>query len=73
MSCGEPLLSKILVREPQVPAPTKNVTVPVRTPVRTPITTPALPLTQYSWIDGIIPALLLILAIAVLLILHRLT
>lgn len=72
-TCGEPLLSKILVREPQVPAPTKNVTAPVRTPVRTPVSTPALPLTQYSWIDGMIPALLLILAIAVLLILHRLT
>ncbi|MBU4075167.1 MAG: hypothetical protein KKI06_00355 [Euryarchaeota archaeon] len=66
--CGEPLLSKILVKEPTPPTPVKTINVPVETPLEN--LTP-LPSQQYRFLEGLIPALMLILAVAVLIILHR--
>ncbi|MDP3106103.1 MAG: hypothetical protein Q8M95_16040 [Candidatus Methanoperedens sp.] len=66
--CGEPLLSKIMVKEPAQPTPVKTISVPVETPLEN-LTPP--PGQQYRFLEGLIPALMLILAVAVLIILHR--
>ncbi|VVB87876.1 Uncharacterised protein [uncultured archaeon] len=63
--CGEPILSEIMVREP---TQLKNFTMPVKTSVGS-LTSP--PVHQLSLLEGLIPAFLLILAITVLIILHR--
>lgn len=65
-ACGEPISSKILIKEPPMPTPANIIKI-----VETPVITP-LPLSvKYSWLEGAIPALMLILAVMVLLILHR--
>lgn len=66
--CGEPILSKIMVQEPAQPTPVKTISVPVETPLEN-LTPP--PGQQYRFLEGLIPALMLILAVAVLIILHR--
>ncbi len=65
--CGEPLPSRILVKEPSKPAPDKTVAIPSETPLETPIPSPQ----QYGLLEGVLPVFMLILAVAVLLILHR--
>lgn len=75
--CGEPMSSKILVRAPPVPAPERTVQLPVKapTPAATPSETPQeVPLSErYRWLEGVIPALMLVFAVTILLILHRST
>lgn len=63
--CGEPILTKIMVREPTL---VKNISLPAKT---TGGNLTVLPVQQLSLVEGLIPAFLLILAIAVLIILHR--
>ncbi len=67
MGCGEPLFSKILVKEPSTPVPDKTIVPSSETPMQTPIPLP----NQYSLLEGVLPAFMLVLAVAVLLILHR--
>lgn len=67
--CGEPLLSKIMVKEPAPPSPIKTITVPVENTAEN--FTPPPSGQQYRFLEGLIPALMLILAVAVLVILHR--
>ncbi len=65
--CNAPILSRITVKEPSIQVEETNITVPVETPVAIP--TP--PKQQYGFLEGLIPALMLILAVAVLIVLHR--
>lgn len=66
--CGEPILSNIMVKEAVEPTPKINISVPVETPLVN-FTSP--PEEEYRFLEGLIPALMLILAVAVLIILHR--
>ncbi len=70
--CGEPILGKIMVKEPPPPTPVKTIKVPAETPSVN-LTTPSPHGQQYGFLEGLIPALMLILAVAVLIILHRTT
>jgi uncharacterized repeat protein (TIGR01451 family) len=65
--CGEPILGKLMVREPAPPTPVKTIG-PVETPAGN-LTTPFIQ--RYRFLEGLILALMLILAVAVLIILHR--
>ena len=66
--CGEPLISKILVKEPSEPTSQKTIKIP-ETPASGEI--PALPSKQYGWLEGVLPVFMFVLAVAVLFILHR--
>jgi uncharacterized repeat protein (TIGR01451 family) len=68
--CGEPILGMIMVKEPPPPTPVKTIKVPDETPSEN-LTTPSLQGQQFGFLEGLIPALMLILAVAVLIILHR--
>lgn len=65
--CGEPITSRILVKEPSIPGPNETIVIPTGTPMPTPI----LPSKQYGWVEGVLPVFMLALAVAVLIILHR--
>ncbi len=67
--CGEPILSKIMVKKPAPPTPIKTISVPAEKPAVN--FTPPPSGQQYRFLEGLIPALMLILAVAVLVILHR--
>ncbi len=67
--CSEPILGKIMVKEPPPPTPIKTIKVPAKTPAVN-LTTPP-PVQQYRFLEGLIPAFMLILAVAVLIMLHR--
>lgn len=67
--CGEPLLSKIMVNKPAPPTPIKTISVPAEKPAANYTAPPSGQ--QYRFLEGLIPALMLILAVAVLVILHR--
>ncbi|HWR26554.1 MAG TPA: hypothetical protein VN316_01620, partial [candidate division Zixibacteria bacterium] len=75
LGCSEPISSKILVKEPKVQEPQRTITIPATaaptaTPVLTPETT-VIPTKRYSWLEGVIPVFMLVLAVIVLFILHR--
>lgn len=69
--CGEPILGKIMIKEPTPPpTPVKTVEIPDENATDN-LTTPSIPVQQYRFLEGLIPGLMLILAVAVLIILHR--
>jgi hypothetical protein len=65
--CGELLTSRILVQKYTAPRPVKTIIVPKETPVE--IEKPLL--VKYNWLEGVIPAFMLIIAISVLYMLYR--
>ncbi len=67
--CGEPILGKIMIREPAPPTPVKTIEAPYENASENMTKSP--PGNQYGFLEGLIPALMLILAVAVLIILHR--
>lgn len=71
--CGELLTSRILVQRYSAPRPVKTILVPRETPVE--IQNPAEVrknlLIKYNWLEGVIPAFMLIIAISVLYMLYR--
>ena len=71
--CGELLKSSILVQRYVAPRPVKTIIKPTRTPViiQTPVQIEESLLVKYSWLEGVIPAFMLMLAIAVLFMLYR--
>ncbi len=64
--CGEPITSRILIKDSSIPMPAETVKIP-ETPKIPEIPRPQ----QYNWLEGAIPALLLVLAVIVLIILQR--
>lgn len=72
--CGELLKSSILVQRYVAPRPVKTIIIkPTKTPVeiKNPAQIKENLLTKYSWLEGVIPAFMLILAIIVLFMLYR--
>ncbi len=71
--CGELFKSMILVQKYIAPRPVKTFPVPIETPVVTlnPAQVKENLLAKYSWLEGVIPAFMLILAIIVLFMLYR--
>jgi hypothetical protein len=71
--CGELLKSRILVQRYVAPGPVKTILIPKETPVE--IQNPADArndlFVKYSWLEGVIPAFMLFLAIIVLYMLYR--
>jgi hypothetical protein len=65
--CGELLTSRILVQRYSAPRPVKTLIIPKETPIE--IEKPLL--VKYNWLEGVIPAFMLIIAISVLYMLYR--
>lgn len=72
-ACGEIQTARILVRKYTAPRPIKTIIVPTETPieVKNPEEVKKELLTKYNWLEGVIPAFMLILAIVVLSMLYR--
>jgi hypothetical protein len=71
--CGDLIKSTILVQKYIPPIPVKTI-VPKKTPVKIPLKTPEIPknlLVEYSWLEGVIPAFMLLLAVIVFFMLYR--
>lgn len=66
--CGELLTSRILVQRYTAPSPAKTLIIPKETPIEI-IEKPLL--VKYSWLEGVIPAFMLIIAISVFYMLYR--
>jgi hypothetical protein len=66
--CGEPLLGNIMVKEADKPTSVRTISIPDGIPPEN-FTSPTGQ--QFRFLEGLIPALMLILAIVVLIILHR--
>lgn len=71
--CGELSKSMVIVQRYTAPRPVKTLFVPRETPVdiQKPVETPKNPLVEYSWLEGVIPVVMLLLAVIVLFMLHR--
>ncbi|CAG0974840.1 MAG: hypothetical protein OIN86_15315 [Candidatus Methanoperedens sp.] len=72
--CGDLIKSTILVQKYIPPIPVKTLIVPKKTPVEIPLKTPEIPknlLVEYSWLEGVIPAFMLLLAVIVFFMLYR--
>lgn len=67
--CGEPILGMIMIKEPTPPTPDKTIEIPDENASENLTISPQN--RQYGFLEGVIPGLMLILAVAVLIILHR--